>query len=274
MRCKLKTYAIVLGLFTSMSLMSCGDSTVNIDVDDRLPPDRDTDFVAEESFSFDVEVENRSQLRVQGINGDITITGRAGSNSVIITGTRRVGSDSLQDAQEHLQKLEVNVQPFATEVLVQTVQPPLTGGRSYVVNYTITLPNQLAIEVANVNGLVTLDAIDNDVAVNNVNGNVTLMEILGSAQVNLVNGIIDSDVTLPLDGSIDLDIVNGPINLAIPVNTSARFSATVRIGSISVSNLMLPDEISTSTSLSGTLGDGEGTIALETDNGNIRVSGF
>ena len=68
--------------------------------------------------------------------------------------------------------------------------------------------------------------------------------------------------------------VNGSIQLSIPQNTSAEFSATVTIGDISVSNLVLQNQESTPNSLRGTLGAGQGTISLSTVNGNIRVTGF
>jgi DUF4097 and DUF4098 domain-containing protein YvlB len=108
-----------------------------------------------------------------------------------------------------------------------------------------------------------------------VNGDVTLFEIFGSLFVYLVNGDIESDVTLPLDGIIDLYMVNGSIDLYIPTDTSAEFLAAVFIGDISTSNLVLKNEVRTSTSLSGSLGYGQGTIFLEIENaGNINVFGF
>ncbi len=275
MKNKFRNFAIVLCLLTSVSVISCGDA--NIDSSGPTFPTfpfSNTDFEAEEPFSFEVEVGNRSLLRLQGINGEITITGISGANSVIITGIKRVGSESTQDAEEHLQELEVNVQSLANEVFVETIQPQDSGGRNYIVDYTITLPKNLEVQVANANGIVTLDSIENDVTVNNANGGVIFIGIVGNALVNLANGTIESEVTLPLNGTIDLNMGNGNINLAIPANTSAGFSAIVSIGSISVSNLVLQDEVSTPTSRRGTLGNGQGTISLETGNGNIRVSGF
>jgi hypothetical protein len=276
MESKFRNYAILLCLLTSVILISCGDSDVNIVGGGvNFPPFRNTDFEAKEPFSFEVEIENRSRVRLQGESGEISIIGISGANSVMITGMKRVRSDSAPDAEEHLQELEVNVQSPANEVFVETIQPQVTEGRRYIVDYTITLPKDWDIQLTNANGVVIVDSIDNDVTVNNVNGDVTLIDIVGSALVNLVNGIIDSEVTLPLNGTIDLKTVNGNINLAIPANTSAGFSATVTIGSISDSNLMFQNEVRTSTSLSGTLGIGQGTISLEVEGaGNITVTGF
>jgi len=240
-----------------------------------FPPFRNTDFKAFESFSEEVVVGNGSRVNLQGVNGNIIVTGMSGASSILIEGTKLVGSDSTQDAEDQLQMLEVNVQSLVNDISIETIHPQNPGGRQYVVDYVITLPNDAEIQISNSNGNVILDAIDNDVTVNNTNGNVTLMDIAGSAEVSLVNGIIDCEVTLPLNGSIDLKTVNGNINLDIPADTSAGFSADVTLGTISNSNLVFQSEVRTSASLSGTLGNGQGTITLETGStGDIIVSGF
>ena len=230
MKSKCRTYAIAIWvlLLTSVSFMSCTDRDVTIvGVDGWNVPFSNTDFEASAPFSFEVQIGNRVQLRLQGINGQITITGTSGANSVIITGRKRVGAESLQDAEDHLGELQVNVQSLVNEVFVETTQPQNTGGRHYLVDYTISLPKHMKVQVTQVNGLVILESIEHDVTVDNVDGEVTLREIVGSARVHLVNGTIESDVTLPLHGTIDLNMGNGNINLAIPANTSASFSAIV-----------------------------------------------
>jgi DUF4097 and DUF4098 domain-containing protein YvlB len=167
-----------------------------------------------------------------------------------------VKSESTEDAEAHLKELAVDVQDLTNEILVRTVQPNQSGGRNYIVNYTITLPKNM------------------DITVNSLNGRVTLDEILGSVFVDLVNGVIDGEVTLPLDGTINMGIMNGSIDLDIPLNTSAEFTAGVTNGNISVSNLELQNRVATSKSLTGTLGDGRGIISLSTTNGEIMVTGF
>ena len=275
MKSKFRNYAILIFLLTAVSVMSCDDGNSDFGgVTFPTFPFRNTAFEATAPFSFEVEVGTRSLLRLQGINDQMTMTGISGAHSIMITGIRRVGSESIQDAEDHVGELQVNVQSLANEVLLETIHAQDPEGRKYVVEYTITLPKNLEVHVANANGIVTLDSIENDVTVNNANGNVTFIDIIGSVFTNVANGTIESDVTLPLHGTIDLNMGNGNINLAIPANTSAGFSAMVSIGSIRVSNLVLQNEVSTPTSRRGTLGNGQGTISLETGNGNIRVSGF
>ena len=276
MRAKSRNYPLFLFLLTSIILTSCGgggDINFNTPIVSNFPPVGNTDFEAVDVFSDEVPVTNHTLFKLTGKGGEITITGKSDANSVIISAIKRVKSETFEDATAQLKELEVNVRDLATEIRVDTIQP-VDDGRIYSVDYTITLPRFLKINVNNLGGNVTLDSIDNDVTVMNNSGNVTLRNILGSAVIVLVAGTIEGEVTLPLNGVIDMTTLSGDINLDIPVNTSATFSAAVSIGNISVSNLVLQNEVVTSTSLSGTLGSGQGRITLETQFGNISVSGF
>lgn len=267
MKSKSRIYTIWLSLLTSIFLTSNshGNSEGNI-----------KEFEAKESFSFEKQVVNQSQFNLDGVGGDITISGISEANSVTIAGIRRVQADSIQDAQEYLPLLQVDVQTLANEIRVKTIKPLDTAERIYNVDYTITLPDDLKLEIGNVGGLITIDSMANDVIVNNVAGKVTLVNILGSVRIDLTAGTIESEVTLPLNGTINLKTGTGNINLYIPLNTSAEFSASVFFDrSIGVPNLVLQNEERTSSSLSGTLGSGEGTISLQAAvGGDINVTGL
>lgn len=82
------------------------------------------------------------------------------------------------------------------------------------------------------------------------------------------------DTVLPRGGTADLTTMNGDIDLHIPVDTSADFSASVANGSISLSDLVLRNEARDRFSLRGTLGDGSGRLELRTTNGRINTTGF
>jgi hypothetical protein len=248
------TKLVMLALLpTCIFWSSCGDDGNLLDATGNIS---NTDFVATESFTFNVEFKNQLQLRLQGINSGVVITGVAGANSIRITGEKRVGSESTADAREHLQDLEVNVEDMADEVYVKTIQPKDSRGRNYVVNYSITIPQNLKVRV------------------DNTNGKITLNDIFASAYVSQTNGDIEGEVTLPPDGAIDMSLTNGGIELDIPKNTSAEFSASLTNGNISVSNLDLRNRAQTPRSVSGICGDGRGTISLRTTNGSITVAGF
>ena len=225
--------------------ISCG-SDKSVDSNGNVS---NTDFVAEESFSFRVDVVGHSRLRMEAVSGSITITGEPESDSVLITGERRVGSESTQDAEAHLPLLQVSVEEIGNEIYAKTTQPDQTHGRSYVVDYTITIPEGLEVSVKHVTGIVSISSVKNSVSVNHVTGQVLLDEISGSAVANLVTGEIEAEVILPEDGAVDFNLVTGNVELSIPQNTSAEFSATVVTGTISISDLVLQNQVSTPGSL-------------------------
>ncbi len=230
-------------------------------------------FTARETFSFEVAVENQHRIRLETINGNVEINGKSGARSVIVTGERLVESSSLRDAEDHLDEIAVQVRDLGEEVFVRTEQPRHSQGRSYIVHYTITVPKDLEVDVRHFNGNIAVEAIENHVSVENFNGNVLLGHIVGNASVQVFNGNIDSDVTLPRDGTIKLTTNNGNIDLAIPTSTSATLAASVLNGLIHTSNLTLHDQSDSPRSLDGTLGEGEGAIELTTLNGIISVTG-
>ncbi len=209
--------------------------------------------VASESFLFELGASSR--LRLEGVNGTITVTGGSESASVTISGERRVGSDSAADAEAHLRELEVRVEERGDEVYVRTVQPSETRGRNYVVDYEITLPRGLTVQI------------------NNINGDIDLEGLAGDTLAELVNGQIDARVSVPVGGVVDLSTVNGTIDVSVPVNTSAHLNANVVNGTIGIRDLTLHNEVSSRTSLQGVLGNGRGNIRLSTVNGSIDVEG-
>jgi len=257
----------ILSLFLLIALTACGIFEPSDEVSN-------TEFVAEEAFSFEVPVNNHILLDLEAINGNIEISGVTDASMVKIWGERRVASESLEDAELYMKELQVRVTDTKDEIFVKTIQPKKNDGRNFVVDYNMTLPQNLELSVENINGKVHIDRVNNRVSVGNVNGQVHLVEVVGSVSVNVVNGQIEAELTLPLDGSIDMRTVNGQIDLDIPEETSARLSAQVTNGNIFVSNLVLDNEVKSRHSLSGTLADGQGMILLRTVNGGIHVSGY
>lgn len=232
-----------------------------------------TDRKAETTFTYEIDVANQTSFQVEAINGSITMTGVSDRSTVSISGVKTVGSESVEDAEEHLEQLEISITESASRIGVETIQPEDTGGRRYVVDYEIVLPEYLESVVIQVNGTITIEGMREELGVNLVNGDIQLEEIEASTRVSVVNGTIESDIAVPLDGVLEQTIVNGEIDLTIPDTTSAEFSAQIVNGSISLSGLSLSDQTITDKSVTGTLGSGNGTLSLQITNGEIEVTG-
>jgi DUF4097 and DUF4098 domain-containing protein YvlB len=231
-------------------------------------------FFAEETFTSELFLVTDMRIRLEAVRGDIEIEGQDDADSVTVIAQKWVGSDSLEEAEMHLNELEILITEETEEILIQTSRPEDSQDRRYIVDYHIILPSNLEIEVTLVNGDIGVQDVQNSVVIDAVNGDVFLSNTAASAIVSLSNGSINSNMVLPLDGEIRMYTDNGNIDLGIPTSTSAVFAASVVNGVISDSNLEFDDAVQTSESLTGTLGNGEGMIDLGTVNGNISVVGL
>jgi DUF4097 and DUF4098 domain-containing protein YvlB len=230
---------LVIVLFTFLISFGCSDTIVNPQVSvDGSELISDSKAKATESLSRNISLTSQTSLKLEGINGSVNIESGSATNQISLLIEKLVYSDTYQDAEAHLNNITVEVEELTNEILVNTLQPQFSNGRSYVVNYTLTVPSHLSLFIKN------------------------------------INGEINGRVSVPLNGTVDMSLINGSIALDIPQNTSASFSASLANGSISNKNLNLHNKVSNSKSLQGTLGEGKGLISLKTTNGNIGVSGL
>jgi len=246
--------------------MGCSSNPTGPDGGDNL-------YSAEKDFYHRFDIADQTGLRVEAISGAVTVTGVAGSDSVVIKGTMRVRAPSQGDADARLQDLDVIVRSVQEEVSAETSQPSSTEGRSYEVDYEITIPADMAVTVSSVNGTVTIRDLSSELTIASVNGGVVLDNFEGDAAISVVNGTVVGDATLPLNGHLTVAIVNGGVGLEIPQETSADFSARFVNGGINIVDLTLTDLVTTPTSMTGTLGAGDGTIDIVVTNGTILVTG-
>jgi hypothetical protein len=156
---------------------------------------------------------------------------------------------------------------------VETVQPKSSGGREYQVDYQITLPQDLWVDVINANGSVLLQDLHANVWVQNANGNICVNQVTGSSWITLGNGEIDARVFLPAAGQAVYSVGNGGLSLTVQPEVSAAFGAQVGNGTISLSGLTLSESVAGTNSLQGVLGGGSGTIDLSVGNGWIHAKG-
>ena len=250
-------------LVVSLAFAACEDNLTGIN-----------DHTAQEPFEFAVDASAATVFYLDAINSEITVTGVSADDSVRVDGIRLVRSSSADDAEARLEDLQVSREVVGDTVYIETEQPIDTEGRTYQVNYNVTLPRTLDVVVGSANATIDLASIDGAAYVEVGNGVVELEGTRGDVSVDVGNGEVLGSLTLPTDGVLAVAIGNGIIDLGIPTSTSAQFLANVGNGTISVSNLNLQDQQSTNTRLSGRLGAGEGDITLTVGNGTITVTGF
>jgi hypothetical protein len=113
----LKRNNIAIPVLAALAV-GCGDST-----GPRGGPVGNQNFLAEVSLNIDLDASARTTFRVEGINGNIDVVGVAGTETVMIRGERQVWSESVADAQDYLDWLEVVVTELGNDIVIRTVQP-------------------------------------------------------------------------------------------------------------------------------------------------------
>ncbi len=262
--------AVVADIVTQLT--GCVSGTIDLDNDWG---DWDHSGQAEVAVRFftTVPLGGQTTLSLVGGNGAIRITGVPGSSKIVVDALRRVRSDSRADAQGALSNLHVSVKENPEKIEIKTVQPESSYGRTYIVDYEITVPSYLIVGVVNGNGTVRIEGIQADVDVANGNGDVSLVDQVGSSWVNLGNGELSTWAWVPPGGQIAHAVGNGRIFLSVQNDVSASFEAAVGTGTISMTGLELQEVVATARRLKGVLGAGEGQIGLQLGNGQIRVEG-
>lgn len=261
--------AVVADLILSTS--GCTIDVVGVELDGDGHHSGDVEVSA--AFFYSLAFDGQLGVRVTGANGTIRIHGVPGYQGVVVSGVRRVRSDSRGDAQAHLADLQVSAQAGPVDFEIKTHQPSQTQGRTYIVDYEIAVPSHLTPTVSHGNGTIRLDGIHADLRVTSGNGDVDLVDVSGSSWVSLGNGEIAAWTHLPLGGQIVHSVGNGSIFLSVQPQVSASFGAKVGNGTISIVGLDMQQVVSTQRQLSGLLGSGQGSIELSAGNGVIKVQG-
>jgi len=273
------------GIFVLM--FSCDDSTST-----NGDHAGNQNYTASENFSYMYGVASKTTIRLESITGSVEVTGRAGIDSISMSGERRVKSDSQADAEEHLVYLEIVIIESNDEIIIRTEQPDDAQGRGYEVDYFIDIPSNWEVVIDHITGNVSVEDIDAAIDIDTITGNMACTDCTGNIRADLTTGNmtfsdiranIDGDLTtgnidcamiLPEGGECNLELVTGSMYLSIPQTTSAMLTADVTTGSIVITNLELNNADVSDTHVTGMLGDGNGTINLDLVTGNIYIQGY
>lgn len=230
-------------------------------------------YTYEEGHTDTIELSGQTMLTLENTNGTIQITGSDTTANLQLEVTRRVRSHSLEDAKEHIGDIVITNE-LRTDDFYVKVEHPSSTRRNYGADFIITLPADFNFTIHSGNGDLQLSSVSGSATLALGNGSIDLVDV-ESDQVTaeLGNGNANMDLTLPDSSSVTAAVGNGNITLQIPVETAASVEASVGNGNIKTSGLDFDDLRTSPRRLTGTLGDGGGTITLTTGNGVISLQG-
>ena len=147
------------------------------------------------------------------------------------------------------------------------------GNSGGSVDYTIHVPQNVTLSLADVSGHIRVSGTTGDVDVNNVSGDVDATRLNGDLTIHAVSGSIEASL-LQMSGSrhVDIEAVSGSIHLSIPANSSAEVSAESISGGFDSDFNVPTHQRTVGVEAGGPIGSGTGTIELKTISGSMTIS--
>ena len=231
-----------------------------------------------------------SSFETQTHNGSITVQGSDVADcNVTATIVARARTD--EGAMELADETQVSFERMGENLILKIKRPKSLINRSVSVSLDCIIPDHVNlklgshngavkttsitgdIDAATHNGKMTADKVTGTIKLQTHNGGVECREISGDSRLRTHNGSVKVYYSEAAESVCDISIVthNGGIELKAPHNYSARIDASTHNGSI---NTDLPITVTGKVSknkLTGTIGDGQGELYLETHNGSIRI---
>jgi hypothetical protein len=188
----------------------------------------------------------------------------------------KVDAVKRADDEEGLKNMEIRVNARPDSLSISTEYRPQE--HSYddhhysSVEYTLTVPRNARLdEVQLINGALDVTGVLGEVRAECINGKLIANGLTNRAKLSTVNGMLQVKFDRMPAESVDLESVNGRVELTLPSDAKASLEATTVHGPISnqfglhTSNHMIGHD------LHGTLGGGGTRIRLSNVNGSIEV---
>ena len=202
-----------------------------------------------------------------GISSDLTIRVPAGSSIHVNT----VSADIDVSGVEWEQQLESVSGDVATEAHEADIELGSVSGDIEVQGDDRPIRSRLNT----VSGDIDAEGLSGEINAESVSGDVTTVNgRFQRAKLNTVNGDIVFHALLLDDGRLDVETVNGSVDVDFGGDVSARFDIETFNGSIR--NCFGPESVKTSRYTPGrelrfNEGDGSGRVTIQTLNGSVRL---
>lgn len=232
--------------------------------------DEDCDRDSGQRFSdLDIELPAGSVLRLDGINGDVSITGLTNSTNVsIVNGDLRISAVSGTIKAETVNG-SLDTEKLQGRVSLETVNGEISDRDSTVER----------IDFSTVNGDVFSNVRSPKVGAEAVNGDIDLqLDTVEELDLSTVGGRIEVDTSLADNADVEISSVHGRINLTVPTSESARFIVNTEVNG-RISNQLTADEPErenryvNSSSLGFTLNGGSADVEITTVSGDVTLRG-
>ena len=246
-------------------------------------------FETSDSLSPSVSLAGIRTLSFSARDGEVLIL-PSGDSTAAITVVRIGRGETREDALAAMEAVDIEETTNDTVAgFVATMPEDVEGYAVFRVLLPADVPRvnvELAsgkVEVKDVSTDITAELGQGEVSSHKTegslrystgSGNISAKAHRGSVTASTGAGSISCTIgQLPPDAKVDLQTGAGPVQLYLSTSASARIEASTGAGGIEIDGLYIDYETNEDMNLKGTLGDGEASVTVRTDAGNIKLAG-
>ena len=213
------------------------------------------------------------RIELDNINGPVHITGWD-RNEV------KVDAVKYADTKERLNEAKIEVDSGKDYLSIRTKYPDHdhtwnwgSHNNPASVEYTLTVPRNARLdEIKLINGELDVTGVSGEVRASCINGRLEARDLAGRAKLSTINGRLDARFAQLAGQDIDLNSVNGSLELTIPSDSNAQVEASTVSGGISNDfGLHVNNHRFVGHDLRGDIGTGGAHIRLSDVNGRIEI---
>jgi DUF4097 and DUF4098 domain-containing protein YvlB len=228
-------------------------------------------YSAERTLEFTLPAEDLLRLHCETHNGNIQVTGTAGTTQIALRADLSVRGRTQAEADANLALLDVVRERVGDTLRIRGDYPAAElRNRSPGFRFTLTVPADLVVHLTSHNGNVTATGIRGSTTIETHNGSITGDVTTHHIVATTHNGNVK--LRLSGDGPLDGDVRshNGNVEIAVDERLDSQLVATTRNGRVTPP-ARVQDAALDRRRVSCRLGDGKGKLAVETYNGNVVI---
>ncbi|WP_196140324.1 DUF4097 family beta strand repeat-containing protein [Aliikangiella sp. G2MR2-5] len=225
-----------------------------------------TDTISK-TYNFD----SNGRIHLENVNGDVTIKA-CGCDQVTLNANIKASSQEMRD------RITIDISASKNLLKVKTKYKENRGSswnnQSSEVHYTLSVPDNVKLkDIELVNGDLTINGVTGELHAELVNGSIKSDGMTASTNIDMVNG----DINLSFNDisnaeNIELESVNGDIEVSLPADASIDVEAETVSGTLSNEfGIEVIKHKYVGSEMRGKTGNGDLRIEMNNVNGRIKL---
>lgn len=237
-------------------------------------------YLKSSSEQHQISTSGKKKVKIENITGNISIRRSNDSATVIVKASKEI-KVKKKYLDKPFDEIDIRIDTSGNQISISTEYNKnrddgifrFNIGRDRRVDYEISIPVEMAIEIENINGDLSAKSLNNDLKVDLVNGDIDVEDHTGRLDCEITNGTFSGEIDSTR--GIDISTINGSVTLNLNNFMSANVKAETVNGRIIEENLQFRLIDKEKKMFKGTLGAGDSNtdIKIETVNGKIKLVG-